>query len=124
MKFVVLIYPDPELLNAMPTAEFDETMRGCLAYADDQRQKGRLLDSQMLQPASTAKSIRVRNGRQVVVDGPFTETKELLAGFNLIEAADMDEAMEMASHFPWASVGCIEVRPVLDTDIVRQRVGA
>jgi hypothetical protein len=124
MKFIVLIYTDPELLNAVPSAEFDETMRGCLAYADDQRQKGRLLDSQMLQGASTAKSIRVRKGRQEVVDGPFAETKELLAGFNLIDAADMDEAMEMASHFPWATVGCIEVRPILDIDTVRRRVGA
>jgi hypothetical protein len=78
----------------------------------------------MLQAPPTARSIRVRNGRQVVVDGPFTETKEVLGGFNLIEAADMDEAVRIASSFPWAQVGCVEVRPVQDFEAVRRRVGA
>jgi hypothetical protein len=58
------------------------------------------------------------------VDGPFAETKEMLGGFNLIEARDMDEAIEIASHFPWAQTGCVEVRPVRDMDAVRLRVGA
>ena len=68
--------------------------------------------------------MRVRNGRRTITDGPFTETKELLAGFNLIEAEDMDEALRIAAEFPWAETGCIEVREVLDFDAVRQRVNA
>ena len=88
------------------------------------RQNGQLLESQMLEDASTAKSVRIRNGRVKAIDGPFAETKEVLGGFNLIEARDMEEAVEIAAHFPWASTGCIEVRPVRDIGTVRQRVGA
>ena len=122
MKFVVLIYNDNALLDAMPQRQFDSTMRDCLAHADELRRDGRLLDSQMLEGAATAKSIRVRGGRLTVTDGPFTETKELLAGFNLIEADDMAEALRMASDFPWTQTGCVEVRPVRDIEMVRQRV--
>jgi len=68
--------------------------------------------------------VRLRNGRRTVVDGPFAETKEILGGFNLIEAGDMDEAVRIASEFPWAQVGCIEVREVRDMNAVRRRVGA
>lgn len=124
MKFAVIIYNDPELLDAMPAAEFDTTLRGCIEHADALRKKGRLFDSQMLDKPSRARSVRVRNGRQTVLDGPFAETKELLAGFNLIEADDIEEATRIAMEFPWAATGCLEVRPVLDFDAVRERVGA
>jgi hypothetical protein len=124
MKFMVLIYTDDAMLDAMPAKEFDSTMRGCLAKADDLRKEGSLLDSQMLEGPATAKSIRRRQNRMTITDGPFTETKEILAGFNLIEAEDMDEAIRIASEFPWASTGCIEVRPVRDIAGVRKRVGA
>jgi hypothetical protein len=124
MKFMVLIYTDSALLDAMPKPQFDATMRSCLEHADELRQKGRLLDSQMLEGASTAKSLRSRKGRMTVTDGPFAETKELLAGFNLIEAEDMDEAIRIASEFPWTRTGSIEVRPVRDIETVRQRVAA
>jgi hypothetical protein len=124
MKFLVLIYTDSALLDGLPPGQFDERMRNCLAHADGLRRQGRLLDSQMLEGGETAKSVRVRNGRQTVVDGPFTETKELLAGFNLIEAEDMDEAVRIAAEFPWTETGCVEVRPVRDIEHVRERVGA
>jgi len=124
MKFVVLIYTDPALLDALPAGQFNARMRDCLAKADGLRQQGRLLDSQMLEGRETARSVRVRNGRQTVVDGPFTETKELLAGFNLIEAEDMEEAVRIAAEFPWTQTGCVEVRPVRDIEHVRQQVGA
>jgi hypothetical protein len=124
MKFALLIYNDPTLLDALPQAEFDTRMRGCLEHADDLRHKGRLTDSQMLDSASKAKSVRIRKDRTTVLDGPFTETKELLAGFNLIEAEDMDEAVRIAEKFPWARTGCVEVRPVVDIGAVRERVGA
>jgi hypothetical protein len=122
MKFLLLIYNDPALLGAVPQAEFNSTMRGCIAHAQEMRTDGRLIDSQMLENTSTAKSVRVRNGRRTVTDGPFAETKELLAGFNLIEAENMDEALRVAAEFPWADTGCIEVRPVLDIDVVRESV--
>jgi hypothetical protein len=124
MKFVLLIYNDRALLDDMPEGEFNATMRGCLAHADDLRREGRLLDSQMLESPATAKSVRIRRGRQTVVDGPFTETKEMLAGFNLIEAENIEEAVRMASEFPWTQTGCVEVRPVKDIGVVRQQVGA
>jgi len=122
MKFAILIYTDATLLDALPAGQFDAKMRDCLAHADDLRQDGRLLDSQMLEGAATARSVRVRNGRRTVVDGPFTETKEMLAGFNLIEAEDMDEAVRIATEFPWAETGCVEVRAVQDIGAVRRRV--
>lgn len=124
MKFMVLIYNDSKLLDALPPAQFDATMRGCLEHADHLRKEGRLLDSQMLESASTAKSVRSRKNQLTVTDGPFTETKEFLAGFNLIEAENMDDAVRIASEFPWASTGCVEVRPVRDIEGVRQRVRA
>jgi hypothetical protein len=122
MKFMLLVYADEALMQQLPEQEFNKRMRGCLAHADELRQQGKLLDSQMLQQAPSAKSVRVRNGRQFVMDGPFAETKELLAGFNLIEADDMEEALRIAAEFPWTETGCIEVRPVLEIDSMRQRV--
>ena len=124
MKFMVLIYNDSELMDALPQPRFDEEMRGCLAHADDLKKEGRLFDSQMLEGASSAKTIRRRNKKMTITDGPFTETKEFLAGFNLIEADSMEEAVQMAAEFPWASYGSIEVRPVRDIGSVRKRVGA
>lgn len=124
MQFLMLIYTDDTLMDALPDGEFDTRMRACLTHADELRDEGQLLASQQLEPASTGRSMRVRNGRTTIVDGPFAETKEMLAGFNLIEAADMDEAMRIAAEFPWAKTGCIEVRPVRDMDAVRRRVGA
>ena len=124
MQFLALVYIDPALLDALPDGEADAMMRDCFAHADRLRADGRLLDSQQLEDVVAAKSVRTRNGRAAVVDGPFAETKEVLGGFNLIEAADIDEAVRIASEFPWARMGCIEVRPVRDIAKVRQRVGA
>ncbi|KRF01854.1 hypothetical protein ASG87_10115 [Frateuria sp. Soil773] len=124
MKFLMMIYTDDTLLDALPEGRFDTLMRGCLEHADELRAQGRLLDSQQLEPAAAAKSVRVRNQRMSVLDGPFAETKEYLGGFNLIEAEDIDEAVRIAAEFPWAATGCIEVRPVRDIGAVRRRVGA
>ena len=124
MKFVVLIYNDPKLLGDLPETDFNSTMRDCLSHADELKQGGRLLDSQMLEDPSHAKSVRIRNGRRTVLDGPFAESKEVLGGFNIIEAENMEEALEIADLFPWAATGCVEVRPVRDVDAVRTRVGA
>src|SRR5437867_11947756 len=122
MKFAILIYTDATLPDALPAGQFDAKMRDCLAHADELCQDGRLLDSQMLESAATAKSVRVRSGRRTILDATFTESKEMLAGFNLIEAEDMDEAVRIATHFPWAQTGCVEVRAVQDIEAVRRRV--
>ena len=124
MQFLALIYNDEELLEALPEGEADTMMRHCFAHADELRAKGRLLESQQLEASKAAKTVRIRNGRTTVVDGPFAETKEILGGFNLIEAADMQEAIEIASQFPWAQTGCVEVRAVKDLNVVRRAVGA
>ena len=124
MKYLLLIYNEQPLLDALPAGEADAMMRNCLAHADGLRSEGRLLDSQMLEDASTATSVRIRNGRVTTTDGPFAETKEQLGGFNVIEADDLDEAIRMAAEFPWARTGCVEVRPIRDIEGVRRRVGA
>jgi hypothetical protein len=124
VKFLMLVYTDDALLEALPEGEYDRLMRGCIGHADELKDAGKLIESQQLESASTAKSLRIRNGRTSVVDGPFAETKEILGGFNLIEAADMDEAVRIASGFPWTATGCVEIRPIRDMAAVRRRVGA
>jgi len=124
MKFLMMIYVDDALLQALPEGEFDTMMRGCLQHADELRAAGCVLDSQQLEPPASARALRVRQQRAQVLDGPFAETKEYLAGFNLIEAENLDEAMRIAQGFPWARIGAIELRPVRDMDAVRERVGA
>src|ERR1700688_4619999 len=84
----------------------------CMAYDQALRDAGKCLASEALQPARTAAVVRVRNGKASVTDGPFAETKELLAGFYLIDAADLNNAIRIASQIPPARVGTIEVRPV------------
>lgn len=124
MKFMLLIYNDKTLLDEMPGPEFDSTMRDCINHADELRGEGYLLDSQQLEGPETAKTVRIRRGKQTTVDGPFAESKEVLGGFNLIEARDIDEAVRIAAEFPWAKTGSVEVRPVRDFNAVRERVGA
>jgi hypothetical protein len=124
MQYLLLVYTDDTELDALPEGEYDTMMRGCFVHADELGADGCLLQSQQLEAPATARSVRIRKGRLSVLDGPFAETKEMLAGFNLIEADSMDEAVRIAAEFPWARTGCIEVRPVRDMDMVRRRVGA
>jgi hypothetical protein len=121
-KFAVLIYQDPALLDALPAGAFDTSMRACLDHADALRRQGRLLDSQMLEDPGSGRLMRVRNGQRTIVDGPFAEAKELIAGFNIIEAEDIAEAERIACAFPWAETGCVEVREIRDIGAVRERV--
>jgi hypothetical protein len=123
MKFLVMIYNDESLLGALPAGAADTMMRNCFVHADELRAGGCLLDSQQLEPARTARTLRTRNGRTSVVDGPFAETKEILGGFNVIEAKDMDEAVRIAAQFPWAETGSVEIRPLRELVDVRRSVG-
>jgi len=124
VQFLLLIYNDPRLLDPLPGPETDAMMRECFEHADQLRQQGTLVQSQQLEAPRTAKTLRIRNGRPHVTDGPFAEAKEMLGGFNLIEARDIEEATQIAMQFPWAQTGSIEIRPVRDIDAVRRRVGA
>ena len=105
MKFVCLVYGEEKQIGAMTDDE-------CMAYDQALRKDGRCLASEALQPVRTAKTVRVRNGKTSITDGPFTETKECLAGFYLVDAANFDEAIQIASQIAPARVGSIEVRPV------------
>jgi hypothetical protein len=105
MKYLCLVYGEEKDIGAMTDDE-------CMAYDQDLRKDARCLASEALQPAHTAAIVRVRDGKVSVRDGPFTETKELLAGFYLIDAANLNEAIQVASQIPPARVGSIEVRPV------------
>jgi len=124
MKFLLMIYTDDQLLDALPDGAFDRMMHGCITHADELKAQGTLIESQQLEHGSTARTVRVRNGKTHIVDGPFAETKEILGGYNLIEADSLDEAVRIAQAFPWIGTGSIEVRPVRDFDAVRRRVGA
>ncbi|WP_225766035.1 YciI family protein [Stenotrophomonas sp. Marseille-Q4652] len=124
MQFLMTINIDPELVQAAPAAEYDELMRGCLRHADELKAQGVLLASQQLEPPATARTLRTRDRQTRITDGPFAESREILAGFNLIQARDIDEAVRIAHGFPWSRFGSIEVRPVHDMDAERARVGA
>ena len=124
MKFAFVIYNDPAVVDGLPGAQYDGMMRECFAHVDELQQQGRFVESRMLADPATAKSVRIRNGRVTTVDGPYAEAKEVLGGFNIIEARDLEEALEIASHFPWAQTGCVEVRPVMEIADVRRQVGA
>jgi len=105
MKYVCLVYLETGKLHAVPDRE-------CMACGDGLRASGRLVAAEALQPIEAATSVRVRNGKTWITDGPFAETKEQLAGFYLIDAADLNEAIQVASKIPPAREGTIEVRPV------------
>ena len=105
MKYLCLVYGEERDLANMPDSH-------CLAYDAQIRESGHCIASEALQPVQTATTVRVRNGKVSVTDGPFAETKECLAGFYMIEARDLNEAIQVAAKIPPASVGCIEVRPI------------
>jgi hypothetical protein len=105
MKYLCLVYGEEKEITAMTDDE-------CMAYDRSLRNGGRCIASEALQPVHTATTVRVRDGKLSVTDGPFAETKEFLAGFYLIDAADLNEAIQIASQMPPARVGSIEVRPV------------
>jgi hypothetical protein len=105
MKYLCLVYLDEKRLDELPDED-------CVAYDASIRASGQCLASEALESVQTATTVRVRDGRVAVTDGPFAETKEQLAGFYMVDARDLDEAIQIASKIPPARVGCIEVRPI------------
>lgn len=109
MKYLCLVYSEEDKLHSLPESPQDAE---CLAYDDKVKASGHWIAGEALQPVRTATTVRVRNGKTSVTDGPFAETKEQLAGFWLIEARDLDAAIKVAAGIPAARVGSIEVRPL------------
>ncbi len=109
MKYLCLVYFEESKLHTVPESPKDEE---CVAYDQGLREQGRVLASEALEPVETATTVRVRDGRTSVTDGPFAETKEQLGGFYLVEAKDLDEAIQVAAGIPAARIGSVEVRPI------------
>jgi hypothetical protein len=114
MKYLCLIYSDERQWATMPRAEYDAVLAEYFAFTRQIRGEGKYLAGEDLEPTQTATTVRVRNGKISTTDGPFAETKEQLGGFYLIDAADQQDAIQVASRIPSARYGAIEVRPVVD----------
>ena len=111
MKYLLLIYFD-EAWNELSLAERQRIYGGQKEIADELRAGGRYLGGEPLQPAATATSVRVRDGKRLLTDGPFAETREQLGGYMLIDVDNLDQALAIAARSPVAAVGTVEVRPV------------
>jgi hypothetical protein len=116
MKYLCLIYDDEKKMSTMSKSEGDALMGEYFAFTDGIKKAGQYVSGEALQPVQTATSVRVRNGKVSTTDGPFAETKEQLGGFYLINAADLNEAIQVASKIPSARAGTVEVRPVVNFD--------
>jgi hypothetical protein len=123
MKYLCLIYEEEGNLQALSESEWNGVVTECLAAYEDLQRSGHVLASEALQSVRAATTVRVRNGRLAATDGPFAETKEQLGGFYLIEARDLNEAIQVAARIPSARRGCVEVRPVWKLGQDERRVG-
>jgi hypothetical protein len=112
MKYLCLVYYKESEIDAMSQAEWDCLNGECMAFGEAIIESGHRLGGEALEPTHTATTVRVRNGKVSATDGPFSETKEQLAGFYALEAKDLNEAIQVASRIPPARFGSIEVRPV------------
>src|SRR5690606_659351 len=112
MKYLCLAYEEEDALNRLSKDEWSALRRETLDYVDELKSQGRLLRAEPLKSAQTAVTLQVRAGNLSLSDGPFAETKEQIGGFFLIEAKDLNEAIQIASRWPSARLGTIEVRPV------------
>ena len=114
MRYLCLIYLNEHELNAMPQAQLDALNARHLEFNDGLVTQGHFIEAEALEAITATTCIRVRQGKTALIDGPFVETKEQVAGFYLIEARDLNEAIQIAERIPSASMGTIEVRPCRD----------
>jgi len=115
MKYMLLIHDSEQALNALSEDELKRIMADYRRFSEEIRASGHYRAGSQLQPTSMATSVRVRNGKRLVTDGPFAETSEQLGGYFLIEAKDLDEAIGLAERVPSARIGTIEIRPLVET---------
>ena len=113
MQYMILIYSDPAEMQVRSESEQREMFGEYMAYSESLRQAGVYHSGEGLEPASTATTVRVRDGKQLISDGPFAETREVLGGFYLIECESLDDALAHAARCPGARHGSVEVRPVM-----------
>ena len=111
MKYMLLVYMNEQAMNE---SERKQCYADSARLTQDLHAAGQYVAAAPLHPVSTARSVRIREGRSLVTDGPFAETREQLGGFYIIEAADLDEAIAVAARIPPASKGTIEIRPIMD----------
>lgn len=117
MKFILLVYDSEQKWNEMTEAERGLIMGEYMQFAQGIRATGHYQAGAQLQPTPAARTVRVRDGKRMITDGPFAETREQLGGFFLIEAKDISEATEIATRVPAARLGTVEVRPVIERPI-------
>ena len=117
MRYLCLIYHDEKLLGAMPEAEMSALNARHLAFNEEILAKGQFIEAEALQPTASTTCVRVRNGKVTLTDGPYMETKEMVAGFYLVEARDLNEAIALAAKLPSAPLGTVEVRPCRDLEV-------
>ena len=115
MKYMLLIYQDEPSWDAVPETERQQIYSDYRKLREELLARGQFVTGSQLQPISTATSVRVRDGKQFVTDGPFAETHEQLGGYFLVEAENLDEATSIAARIPSAKTGTIEVRPLVET---------
>jgi hypothetical protein len=114
MKFLCMAYEEERVLNELSRSQWQALRKQTLDYVETLRKDGRLIITQALKSATTASTVRIRQGSLLVTDGPFAETKEQLGGYYLLQARDLNEAIQLASRIPGARLGSIEVRPVME----------
>ena len=114
MKYLCLIYDEERDWAAMPSSESGAYLAECMAVQESIVAGGHFIAGEALNQVAAAVTLRIRNGTLSTTDGPFAETKEQLGGFYLIEARDVDGALQVAARIPAARTGCVEVRPVVD----------
>ena len=112
MKYLFMVIVDEKRLQTMSESEAQALDDESLEYDDALRKGGHFLAAQALESVNTATTVRIRNGKVLMTDGPFVETKEQIGGFILVEAKDLDEAIELASHIPAIRFGAVEIRPI------------
>ena len=123
MKYLCLIYEDEKVAQAMTPQEGEAVMQEYWAFTRNYRASGHVLAGNALQPVATATTVRVRNGKMSTTDGPFAETREQLGGFYLVEAKDLNEAIQIGAKIPGAKTGSIEVRPIWELEEPAQAAG-
>lgn len=116
MKYLCMVYYDENIINNMTANEWKSLNAECEACGETLRNTGKMVGGNALHPISSATSLRIRDGKPLITDGPFAETKEQLAGFYLLDARDLNEAIQLASKIPPARIGTIEIRPIRELD--------
>ena len=116
MKYILLVHHNEEVLGSLSKTDLQQMREESVRLANDINVSGHYLDAAPLEPVSTAVSLRMREGKRLVTDGPFAETREQLGGYFFIDAGDLDEALDIAARIPGARIGTVEIRPVMEID--------